>query len=299
MARRVLLVVVVLAAVAAAGLWWLSAPQTLAQEDLPDHAADLENGRIVFFASGCAGCHGSDDDPLVLSGGEDLQTPLGPIAVPNISPDPAHGIGGWPTIDFVNAVVAGVAPDGRHYTPAFPWPAYRHMSLTDVIDLKAFIDTLPPSDAANPLGSLPFPYAWRRPVGLWKRFAMTEPPPPPGDDPQVSRGHYLTATLGHCGECHTPRNALLATDSMRWLAGAAAPDGEGHSPNITPSSDGIASWSAGDIAYMLGSGFTPEFDSVGGEMGKVVNSWQHVPDEDRRAVAAYLKAIAPLPDEAP
>jgi len=294
--RRVLVVLLVLAVVAAAAFWWLSAPETLAADDLPDHAPDAENGRIVFFASGCAGCHGSEDDQLVLSGGEDLDTPLGAIAVPNISPDPEHGIGGWSTVEFVNAVVSGVSPDGRHYTPAFPWTAYRHMTLTDAIDLKAFIDTLPASDAGNGLGGLPFPYSWRRPVGLWKRFAMADPPAPPAEDPDVERGHYLTTALGHCAECHTPRTALLAKDEARWMAGAAAPYGEGSVPNITPSDDGIGSWSAGDIAYLLGSGFTPEFDSVGGRMGTVVNSWQHVPEEDRRAVAAYLLALEPLPE---
>lgn len=299
MLGRILLVVVVLAAAAAGALWWLSAPRTLAAADLPDHAPDAENGRLVFYASGCAGCHGSQEDATALSGGESLATPLGAVAVPNISPDPDHGIGGWSMADFVNAVTRGVSPDGRWYLPAFPWPAYRDMTLTDAMDLKAFVDTLPPSDAANGLGGLAFPYSWRRPIGLWQRFAMADPPPPPSDDPQIVRGHYLTVALGHCAECHTPRNALLALEPDRWMAGAPSPDGDGRVPNITPSPDGIGGWSVGDIAYLLGSGFTPDFDSVGGEMGTVVDNWQHVPDEDRRAVAAYLKAIAGLPDAAP
>lgn len=296
--RRFLAVFLALAVLAGAAFWWLSAPETLSAGDLPAHTPDAANGRIVFFASGCAGCHGSADDPLVLSGGAKLETPVGAIAVPNVSPDPTHGIGGWSTVEFVNAVVKGVAPDGTHYSPAFPWPAYRHMTLTDAMDLKAFMDTLPASDAANATGGLPFPYSWRRPVGLWKRFALTDPPPPPSDDAQVMRGHYLAVAVGHCAECHTPRNAVFALEVDRWMAGAPSVDGEGRVPNITPSADGIGSWSAGDIAYLLESGFTPDFDSVGGEMGTVVDNWQNVPAEDRRALAAYLKAIAPLPDAA-
>lgn len=297
---RAFVFVVAVAALAAGALWWLSAPQLLAARDLPDHAPDIENGRVLFNAGGCASCHtaaeAGDDARLVLSGGQTLATPLGAISVPNISPDPTHGIGNWSTLDFANALTEGVSPEGAYFVPAFPWTSYRGMALEDVIDLKAFLDTLPPSDRANDAGGLPFPLSFRRPIGLWKRFLLPDlPPAPAGADAAVQRGHYLTVALGHCGECHTPRDVFFAPDMARWLAGGPSPDGDGRVPNITPSPDGIGEWSASDIAYLMESGFTPDFDSVGGEMGAVVTNWAQVPAADREAVAAYLKAIPALP----
>ncbi len=298
--KRAFLALLVVALAAAGILWWLSAPQILTARDIPGHAPDVDNGRVLFNAGGCASCHAaagaSDDARLVLSGGQLLPTPLGAISVPNISPDPTHGIGNWSMLDFANALTEGVSPEGKHYVPAFPWTSYRGMTLTDVIDLKAFLDTLPRSDRANDAGGLPFPLSFRRPIGLWKRFLLPDlPAAPAGADATVQRGHYLTVALGHCGECHTPRNFVFAPEMSRWLAGGPSPDGDGQVPNITPSPDGIGEWSASDIAYLLESGFTPEFDSVGGEMGSVVKNWAQVPAADREAVAAYLKAIPALP----
>jgi mono/diheme cytochrome c family protein len=298
---RTLFVLAALVAAAAGAFWWLTAPEPLAAGALPaTHQPDLANGERVFWAAGCASCHAADraegDARLVLSGGLRLATPLGPITVPNISPDPERGIGNWTTAEFANALTRGLSPEGTYYTPAFPWTSYRFMRPEDVVDLKAFLDTLPPSDNAAEPSGLPFPWSWRRPVGLWARFVMTSPPAAPaGADAAVARGHYLVTALGHCGECHTPRNLLFALDPGRWLAGAPNPEGRGTVPNITPSREGIGDWSPGDIAYLLESGFTPDFDSVGGSMASVTRNYAHVPAEDRAAIAAYLKAIAPIP----
>ena len=301
--RRVIVALLLVLAAGGGAFWYLSMPQPLATSDLPDHAPDLANGELVFNAGGCASCHASREagaERTVLSGGLALATPLGPITVPNISPDPTHGIGGWSALDLANAMTEGIAPDGRYYTPAFPWTSYRGMRLEDIIDLKAFLDTLPASDASHDTAGLPFPFSWRRPIGLWKRFAMESPPPvPAGADDAVTRGHYLVTTMGHCAACHTPRTITFAEDMSRWLAGAPAVDGDGFIPNITPSADGLGEWAPADIAYLLETGFTPDFDSVGGEMGAVVSNWAHVSAADRAAVAAYLKAIPPLPTDRP
>lgn len=297
---RVLIAGLAAILVAAGAFWWLSAPRTLAAGELPDGPGDTARGERIFWAAGCASCHAAPgatgEARLVLAGGLTLETPLGPIVAPNISPSP-QGIGAWSAADLANALIAGVSPQGTHYTPAFPWTSYRNMRLGDAVDLKAFLDTLPPSANAPAADGLPFPFGWRRPIGLWKRFAMTAPPPMPDDaDATVEAGYYLTVALGHCGECHTPRTRLMAMDPARWMAGAPNPDGEGRVPNITPAPDGIGDWPAGDIAYLLESGFTPEFDSVGGSMASVTTNYAHLPGADRDAVAAYLKAIPPLPD---
>jgi mono/diheme cytochrome c family protein len=111
-----------------------------------------------------------------------------------------------------------------------------------------------------------------------------------GDDPTLQRGRYLSEALGHCGECHTPRDAFQRLDTARWFAGAPNPSGRGNIPNITPAK---LTWSEADIAAYLQSGFTPEFDVVGGSMASVVTSLSNLPEEDLAAIAAYIKAVAP------
>ena len=114
-----------------------------------------------------------------------------------------------------------------------------------------------------------------------------------GGDPVLARGRYLVEGLGHCGECHTPRGFLGfgGPQAARWLAGGPSPEGQGSIPNITPDASGIGWWSATDIAYYLESGFTPEFNSVGGSMVSVQENMAKLPADDRAAIAAYLKAI--------
>ena len=113
-------------------------------------------------------------------------------------------------------------------------------------------------------------------------------------DAMLQRGRYLVEAAGHCGECHTPRNAAGGLDTRRWLAGADSPEGEGRIPNITPGGENIADWSADDIVYYLESGFTPEFDTVGGSMVAVQENIARLSVDDRRAIAAYLKALPPV-----
>jgi mono/diheme cytochrome c family protein len=171
------------------------------------------------------------------------------------------------------------------------------MAAGDVIDLKAYLDTFAPVRTKVAASSLRFPWSIRRGVGLWKRLYL-DPRPVIDVDPEspvLLRGRYLVEALGHCGECHTPRNLLGASDTSRWLAGAPSLDGEGKVPNITPSKRGLASWSSNDIAYYLKSGFTPDYDTVGGSMVEVQENIAKLPDSDREAIAAYLKAIPAVP----
>ena len=132
-------------AAAATIFWILTEPSTIAAGILPEHQPDLANGERMFNAAGCASCHiapGSKDKTR-LAGGVALKTPFGTFHVPNISPDPDAGIGGWSDIQFVNAVMRGVSPSGSHYYPAFPYTSYQRMAHGDVLDIKAYIDALP------------------------------------------------------------------------------------------------------------------------------------------------------------
>lgn len=293
--RRFLLFLVALGALCAAGGWWISRPVTPSPERFSGLSGDPANGETVFWAGGCASCHAADnaegDDRLILAGGHRLVSPFGTFVAPNISTDPDHGIGGWSVTDFANAMQAGVSPEGRHYYPAFPYATYVHMSDQDVVDLKAYMDTLPASDRANQPHELGLPFTIRRGIGLWKQMYMKQAWVAAAPSETLERGRYLVEALGHCAECHTPRDQFGGLDRALWMGGAPNPSGQGRIPNITPAS---LDWSAEDIAYYLESGFTPDYDSAGGAMASVVKNLSHLSPDDRAAIAAYVKGLAPV-----
>lgn len=295
------LVVVTVAALAAA--WWLTTPQTVSSSELPPHEADPVAGERMFWAGGCASCHASPvdgkrargDDKLLLGGGLELDTPYGVFRVPNISSHAQDGIGAWTAADFVNAMQRGVSPDGRHYYPSFPYTSYARMPVEDVMDLKAFIDTLPAVEGRVAPHSLGFPWSIRRGIGAWKRRYLDTDPIAMRESPTlIERGRLLVEGAGHCGECHTPRDRFGGLLRDRWLAGAPNPEGKGRIPNITPGGANISGWSAADIAYYLETGFTPEFDTAGGSMVAVQENMSMLRDEDRAAIAAYLRSLPAL-----
>lgn len=260
---------------------------------------DAGAGETWFWSGGCASCHAEakakGEDRLKLGGGQVLKTEFGDFVTPNISMDAVDGIGAWSFADFANAMTHGVSPDGLPYYPAFPYTSYSRMELSDIADLWAYFQTLPPVAGKAPDHDLKFPFSVRRGIGLWQTAFFRDGPAVEAvpDDPLIARGKYLVEGPGHCGECHTARNLAGATDYGRWLAGAPAAEGDGFVPNITSGEGGIGGWSAGDIAYYLETGFTPEFDSVGGAMVEVQQNMAMLEPGDRDAVAAYLKWIPP------
>ncbi|MFM2279514.1 MAG: hypothetical protein RLZZ444_1745 [Pseudomonadota bacterium] len=259
-------------------------------------APDLANGEKVFSMGGCVSCHkapgASGDAELVLSGGLAIKSDFGTFHAPNISPDEKAGIGAWTLAEFGDALTRGVGRDGSHLYPSLPYGSYARMTAKDVADLFAYLKTLPKSDKVAPPHEIGFPFNIRLALGGWKFLFFSDQPRVTlaNADDMVKRGQYLVEGPGHCGECHTPRNSLGGFLSDQWLAGAANPDGEGKIPDITPGGT-IKSWSAGDIANYLETGFTPEFDSVGGSMVEVQKNMAKLTKEDREAIAAYLKAL--------
>ncbi len=305
MAGRFVGVAVAVVAVAAGALFLLTAPDPLTAADLPAHEGDPVAGARIFDAGGCASCHAAKgakgEDRLRLGGGREFVTDFGTFRAPNISPDPEAGIGRWSALDLASAMLRGVSPEGAHYYPAFPYTSYARMRPEDVIDLHAYLMTLPAVADRSPGHDLGFPFNIRRGLGLWKRLNLDPGPAValPADAPEPVRlGQYLVEAVGHCGECHTPRDAIGGPDLGRWLAGAPNPDGEGTIPNITPGPDGVASWSEEDLVYSFESGFMPDYDSFGGSMVEVQENLARLRPEDRAAIAAYLKAVPPLPDAA-
>lgn len=272
--------------------WQLMRPAPVELGRFADLGGDPIVGEQVFWAAGCASCHKAEgaqgDDALILSGGQRLETPFGTFVVPNISTDPEAGIGGWNIDTFARAVTRGVSPQGRHYYPAFPYTAYALMTDQDVADLYAYMTTLPASAARHGDHELGFPYSIRAGLGLWKRLNGDPRYVGPGGTDELERGRYLVEALAHCAECHSPRDRFGRIDRKAWMGGAPNPTGRGTIPNITP---GVLRWSAGDIAYYLETGFTPEFDSAGGHMAAVITNMQKLTPEDRAAIATYLLQI--------
>lgn len=258
---------------------------------------DVINGAKMFDIGGCASCHMTpgQKDRYVLGGGLRLKSKYGVFHVPNISPDQVQGIGGWSEQQFVNAVVRGIGANGRNLYPAFPYPSYQNMKLNDVRDLFAFIRGLPESHKLSEAHELSFPFNVRILLGIWKwLFLRGEAIRPDPSKIQIwTRGGYLVEGPGHCVECHSRRNALGAIIAESRFAGAPAAQGNGWVPNITPSRDGLAKWSARDLAEFLKTGLTPDFDSAGGDMAEVIQNTSRLSNADRMAIATYLKSLPP------
>jgi len=283
------------ASLAGLAAWFLSAPTMLNRNEWQDPVGDATRGEQVFNIGGCASCHmekgAKGEARLLLGGGQAFATPFGTFYAPNISPSEA-GIAGWNALNLANALLRGTSPEGTHYYPAFPYASYTRITPQDVADLKVFLDTLPPVARTNTPHDLPFPFNIRRSSGFWKLLFLNDDPVIASNEP---RGQYLVEGLGHCAECHTPRNALGGLQLASWLGGAPNPEGKGRIPNLTPAGP-LKGWSVEDIAYYLESGFTPEFDTAGSTMVEVIENLSRAAPEDRLAIARYLKALPPVPN---
>jgi mono/diheme cytochrome c family protein len=293
MSRRIFRGLVVAAAIGFAIFWWLTIPSEIPASALPAYTPNPANGATAFNAGGCSSCHAvpAQPDRLRLGGGLAIRSPFGTFYAPNISPDSADGIGRWTEAEFVSAVIDGTSPSGAHYFPAFPYTSYQHARIEDIRDLFAYLKTLAPVPGKVRDHDMPFPFNIRRSIGIWKLLFMDGKPfmPDPARSAQWNRGAYLVNSLGHCAECHSPRNFLGGIIADKRFAGGPNPEGEGWVPNITQK--GLGEWSASDIAYFLETGQTPDGDTAGGPMARVIRNISQLSSEDRAAMADYLKSL--------
>lgn len=282
---------------------WLGAALLLAltlevQAAPGDLPATVERGRYLVHAGGCLTCHTADrPDAIPLAGGRALRTPFGVFYPPNLTPDPVTGLGGWTDADFRRALREGVAPDGSNYYPVFPYPAYTGLTDADVAAIAAYLRSLKPVRQVAPSHELPWYLSSRLVMLGWNlvnftagRFAND-----PSRDAAWNRGAYLVRHLGHCGECHTPRNVIGGLDRSRELAGnPAGPDGK-KIPNITQDkSAGIGRWSADEIVFFLEIGLLPDGDFAGSSMSDVIeDNTGKLTVPDRAAIATYLRSLNP------
>lgn len=279
---------------------FLAAIAILMTSTAPGAAADepgnAERGAYVLRLGGCSACHTdvkNKGEPL--AGGAALKSPYGDFYAPNITPDPETGIGKWSTEDFIRAMTEGKPPSGLPYYPAFPYTSYTKMKRQDLIDLKAYLDSVKPVKHRAPANDLRFPYNIRLAIVGWRLLFFKPGPfvPDPAKSESWNRGAYIVTGPAHCGECHSPRNFFGAVDESQALSGTnAGPDGKAV-PNITAHEKrGIGKWSKDGIASLLEDGTMPDGDFIGGSMSEVIEySSSHWTEADRNAVAEYILSL--------
>jgi mono/diheme cytochrome c family protein len=279
--------------------WILSAPWPLGPEAIPQHQANLQNGKLLYTIGGCINCHKPDPakasaDATLPSGGAPLKTPIGVFYPPNLTPDPATGIGTWSEIDFINAVQHGISQSGRHLIPALPYTSYAAMRTEDVLDIRAYLMTLKPVAAENKPADIPLPFIVRRGVGLWKwiGFPSAKWQLDPKQTASWNRGSYLVNGPGHCGECHTPRNIFMVRDDTRAFAGGPHPEGEGRVPSLRGLIERQRYKDAQDLVSAMQFGETYGYDKLSsGGMGAVQANLAKLPEADVQAIAEYLVSL--------
>jgi mono/diheme cytochrome c family protein len=259
----------------------VAAMSASADEAGPDSAA-LEKGRYLFDAANCYACHTDvDNDGPPLAGGRALKTEFGTFYSPNITPDKATAIGNWSDEDFIRALTEGVAPDGLHYYPSFPYLSYQSMTTNDILAIKAYLFNQPAVSKKNRSHELNW-YLSQFSLRLWKILNEYIATPVTHEG---SRGSYLVDVLGHCNECHTPRNMLGMLKMHNRLQG----NEDLSAPDISTSKDGIGDWRKQELVDLFKYGELPDGDYVADHMGEVVdNSTSKWTDQDLNAVIDYL-----------
>jgi mono/diheme cytochrome c family protein len=263
------------------------APPDLANADL------VRRGEYLTRAADCEACHTAQGGKP-FAGGLPFKLPMiGTLYSTNITPDEATGIGSWTDAEFVKALHEGIGKGGKHLYPAFPYASYALMTDADILAIRAFLRTLKPVNAAPPPNDVAFPFNQRYLMAFWNvLFKPAHRYRPNKDQPaDWNRGAYLVEALGHCGDCHTPRNLLFGLNEKRKFAGAIIQGWKAY--NITPDHDwGIGSWSDEQLEGYLSAGHAEGRGSAGGPMSEVVdNSLRHLTKPDIKAIATYLKSV--------
>ena len=319
-ALRLVLAIVVLVGVAGcAWLWFLSsagpldfaaaragagganaeADPTGAPPELATASAE-RRGEYLARAADCAACHTAQGGAR-FAGGVAFRLPFGTLYSPNITPDKETGIGDWSDAQFLRALHQGIDDEGRRLYPAFPYTSYSYLTDADVLAIKAYLFTLPPVHAAPPPNTLSFPFNQRWLMSVWDGLFNHGRPfrAVAGHDARWNRGAYLVEALEHCGECHTPRNALQALDNRRKFGGSLVVGWRAYNITGDPGS-GIGTWSDADLARYLSTGHAAGHGSTGGPMGEAVDlSLSHLTAGDIQSIVAYLRTVPPIASAQP
>ncbi len=252
------------------------------------NTADPVRGETVARAGGCIACHtDTEKGGAMLAGGVSFASPFGTFVSPNISSDPDAGIGGWTVEMLAGALLNGRRPDGGHYWPVFPYPAFAAMTGQDIVDLHAWLKSSVPIPDSPPEHDLLIPDIARIGMGVWKTLYV-----PDHYRPGIfaERGEYLVEGPAHCAACHAQRDIAGGISDRRLTGNTRGPEGD-EVPAIT--AEALAEWTEEDLAFFLEIGMTPEGDFSGGHMAAVIeHGTAHLPMSDLKAIAAYLKSPA-------
>lgn len=293
--------VVIIAAVGAGAFFFYPAglEEVTASGAQPTGQALIERGRYLATAGDCVACH-SIAGGGAYAGGLAFKLPFGTIYSSNITPDKETGIGDWSDAEFVRAMKHGVGKHGEDLYPAFPYTSYALLKTDDILAIKAFLFTVPPVHTATAANSLSFPFNQRYLMRAWKLLFLPKDvyQPQENQSEEWNHGAYLVEALGHCGECHTPRNLLYGLDSGKKFAGAITQGWKAY--NITSENDGgIGGWSVEDLNAYLHTGHADGHGTATGSMAEAIDlSLRHLSEQDVRSMAVYLKSIAPQPTSA-
>lgn len=255
----------------------------------------VERGEYLARAADCAACHTAEHG-TPYAGGRAFVLPFGTLYSTNITPDKETGIGNYTDANFLDAVHKGIGPNNTKLYPAMPFASYTYMTDADAVAIKAYLFSLAPVHAPAPQNTLSFPFNQRALMGAWamlfnpdKRFE-----PRSERDPVWNRGAYLVEAMGHCGECHTPRNLGFALNQREKFAGAVQSGWRAYNITSDPKS-GVGAWSETDLAHYLSQGHADGRGTATGPMGEAVdNSLQYLTQADITAMVAYLRSVSAI-----
>ena len=256
-------------------------------------ASVIARGEYLTRAADCVACHTAEDG-TPYAGGRAFVLPFGTMYSTNITPDAATGIGSYSDADFLEAVHKGIGRGDKKLYPSMPYASYTYMSDADALAIKAYLFTLKPLHAPTPPNTLVFPFNQRSLMRIWS--ALFNPDrryePNLARSAEWNRGAYLVEAMGHCGECHTPRNLLFALNNRRKFAGAVQAGWRAY--NITPDrNSGVGSWSDAQLMQYLSSGHADGRGSASGPMGEAVDaSLSHLKPGDIAAMVGYVRSVA-------
>jgi mono/diheme cytochrome c family protein len=252
----------------------------------------VERGHALAILGDCAGCHESPNR-IPFAGGQGFTAAYGTVYSSNISSDPSYGIGKWSADDFYRAMKNGVRADGAHLYPAFPYPYFAKMSRADSDAIYAYLRTVKPVHKPAPQNKLIFPFNIRTMMVFWNLlfFDNSEFQRAPAKSAQWNRGAFIVNGPGHCGACHTPKNVMFGDSGPAFSGGVQ----QGwFAANLTGTKpDGLGAWSAQDITQYLKTGVNRYATAVGPMQEVVQKSTSRMADDDRAAIAAYLKSLPP------
>lgn len=272
-------------------------PEPVVPPTDPAQAAMIARGEYLTIAGDCLPCH-SLPGRAPFAGGLAMGSPVGAVFSPNITPDKKYGIGNYTDKQFWNVLHNGIAPGSsllvfpKYLYPSMPYDAYSKLSYPDVMAIKAYLMSLPASPTPDRPTQIPFPLNTRAALLGW-RLLFFHPQPvqyDPGWSAQVKNGAYLVQALGHCSDCHTPRNMLFASETSKMLSGGQILSQSWYAPNITGSQQGVGGWQAGTLVNYLHDGGKLGAGAPFGPMQEVVyDSLSRLPASDVQDIAAYLQ----------